>query len=844
MTSDVQPPSRRSFLARSAAVAGAAAGVPLLQPVRQAAGAGAPPVAPPQGVSGVYPSLAMFNDEGECGTGAVVPWAGRLWAVTYGPHLVRGSSDKLYEITPDLRQVVRPESVGGTHANRMVHAESRQLFIGPYVIDGSGGVRVIPRDAMPGRLTGTARNLTAPRQRVHFATMEEGLYSVDVDTLEVFGHIKDGNGGLTSPDHPATVDSALPGYHGKGLFTGPSVLVYSNNGDAAPEALTDPRTTSGALAQWHGRGDWSLVRRNQFTEVTGPGGIAGGNAGPDDPVWAVGWDYRSLILMVLHGGTWHTYRLPKASHCYDGAHGWNTEWPRIRDIGERTLLMTMHGAMWHFPPGFKPGETAGIAQRSTYLKVVGDFCRWGEDVVFGTDDTARQEFLNKRRHKGNIVGPGQSQSNLWFVRPDRLDRLGVRRGQGAVWDDEPVAAGSVSDPFHFAGYERRALHLTHTAPGPVHFSVEADREGTGSWTPVTRVTVPAGGYRWTGFPAGLRAEWVRLRTDRDCPTVTATFAMSDTDRRPGAPAAVFDGLAGVGDTAVTGGLVRARGGGLRTLALVADRPAAGSGGQEPVGYYELDGELALRRVDDPASEQYHRDNVAIPTGVLTVDAASVLVVDDAGRRWRLPKGDPAFDGDGPLGPERLDREVVTERDLFNCHGTAYELPAENAGGFAKMRPIATHDLRIKDYCSYRGLVVLSGVRDDAPAGAHIRRSDDGRTALWVGVADDLWQLGRPRGEGGPWRETRVAAGVPSDPYLMTGYDDKRLRLSHDAGGPVDIAVQVDLTGDGRWCTYRTFTVGAGATLRHSFPDDFSAYWVRCVAHRDCTATALLSYGQP
>ena len=85
--------------------------------------------------SGIYPHLAFFNDEAECGTGAVVPWAGRLWAITYGPHLPHGSSDKLYEITPDLRQIVRPENVGGTHASRMIHPESQQLFIGPYVIE-------------------------------------------------------------------------------------------------------------------------------------------------------------------------------------------------------------------------------------------------------------------------------------------------------------------------------------------------------------------------------------------------------------------------------------------------------------------------------------------------------------------------------------------------------------------------------------------------------------------------------------------------------------------------------------------------------------------------------------
>src|SRR5436190_9096913 len=97
----------------------------------------------PREVSGIYPNLAMFNEENECGTGAVVPWADRLWAITYGPHLPFGSSDKLYEITLDLRQIIRPESVGGTHANRMIHRESQQLIIGPYFIDAERMVRAV-----------------------------------------------------------------------------------------------------------------------------------------------------------------------------------------------------------------------------------------------------------------------------------------------------------------------------------------------------------------------------------------------------------------------------------------------------------------------------------------------------------------------------------------------------------------------------------------------------------------------------------------------------------------------------------------------------------------------------
>ncbi|MCP4642979.1 MAG: hypothetical protein GY851_21210, partial [bacterium] len=135
---------------------------------------------PRQQVSGIYPHLAFFNDENECGTGALVPWADRLWVITYAPHRPGGSTDKLYEIDDALSLTVRPESVGGTPANRMIHRESGQLLIGPYAIDAQGKVRVIPPSRMPGRLTGTARHLTDPDHKVYFATMEEGFYEVDV----------------------------------------------------------------------------------------------------------------------------------------------------------------------------------------------------------------------------------------------------------------------------------------------------------------------------------------------------------------------------------------------------------------------------------------------------------------------------------------------------------------------------------------------------------------------------------------------------------------------------------------------------------------------------------------
>jgi hypothetical protein len=806
----------------------------LCSTLRAAEPAATPASARPVEVSGIYPHLAMFNSQGECGTGAVVPWAGRLWVVTYSPHQPKGSDDKLYEITPDLRQIIRPESIGGTPANRFIHAESRQLFIGPYAIDAQGGVRTIPYSVMYGRPTGNARHLTDPANKIYAASMEEGFYEVDVHSLavtELFRdeQLKDGR------------KADLPGYHGKGLYSGQGRLIYANNGEHGKEAQVRPDIPSGALAEWDGRSDrWTVVRRNQFTEVTGPGGLSGNPHPETDPVWSVGWDHRSLILQVLDHGTWHSFRLPKASHSYDGAHGWNTEWPRIRDIGEADLLMTMHGSFWRFPRTFDATHSAGILPRSNYLKIVGDFARLGDRIVLGCDDSAKSEFLNKRRVKGAAAGPGQSQSNLWFLAPGDLDRLGPALGRGAVWLDEAVAAGAASDAFLFAGFDQRLLHLRHDAGTAVTFTLEVDRAGDGRWSELRRVEVPASGYGWTSFASTEAGAWIRVRASRDVAHATAVFAYRNDDARGATADAVFAGLLRDGDRAGSGGLLHARGDGRKTLAFAATTLADGRPG--PAAYYELDADLRLRPVDDAAALAWTREKVAVPRDVIGGDAASVVYTDEQGRRWRLPRAEEGFAAAGPLGAERIAREVVTERDLLNCGGSFFELPAENAGGVAKIRPVSSHRRRLQDFASYRGLLVLSGVSADAPAaGGHVVRSTDGAVALWVGAVDDLWRFGRPVGRGGPWKETSVAAGVASDPYLMTGYDRKALSLSHRADREVRVRVEVDLTGTGQWVTYATLAVPAGRTVEHVFPAGYQACWLRVSADAATTATAWLAY---
>jgi hypothetical protein len=783
--------------------------------------------AEPRSVSGIYPHLATFNESGECGTGAVVPWADRLWVVTYSPHEPLGSTDKLYEITPALGQVIRPESIGGTPANRMIHRESNQLFLGPYAIGADRTVRAIPYTNMFGRPTGNARHLTDPAGKVVFATMEEGFYEVDVKTLAVTE--------LWADEQVKSGRKAdLPGYHGKGFYSAQGRYVYANNGEHGAAALTNPVVPSGCLAEWDGKaGRWTVVRRNQFTDVTGPGGIEGNPPG-DDRLWTIGWDHRSLILMLLDRGTWHAYRLPKASHTYDGAHGWNTEWPRIRDIGENPLLMTMHGSFWKFPETFSAANSAGIAPRSTYLKVIGDFCRWGDRIVLGCDDSAKSEFLNKHPLKGDLAGPGKSQSNLWFVDPPRLDQCGPALGRGAVWIEDDVKADTPSEPFLFAGFAKRSLFLAHESDVPVAFTLEVDARGDGSWKKLREIAVSPKGNAWTEFATAEPGAWVRLIARRDATRATAFFHYRGDDTRSTQAGSVFGGIARPADRQLSGGLLHARGAEFRTLRFIA-RNSAGE-----LGCYDLDGELRLRRTNDAAGAAWTAKAVAIPQARITADAASVLYVDAQGKRWRLPKGDAAFDQRGLLGSERLCREVCTERNLLNVHGTFYELPAENAGGFIKIRPIATHHRRIHDYASYRGLLVLSGIADNAK-GAHIIRSDDGKCALWVGAVDDLWAFGKPRGTLGAWRDTAVRAGVPSDACLATGYDRKRLTLSHAGSEPVTFRVEADFTGTGQWAQVTAITVSPGGPIEHRFPDAFGAYWLRVVADRDTRATATFIY---
>lgn len=786
--------------------------------------------------SGIYPHLAYYNSQGECGTGAVVPWQNDLWVVTYSPHMPFGSDDKLYQITPDLEEIIRPESIGGTPADRMIHKASGQLFIGPYLIDSVKNVRVISYDVAPGRPTGVAAHLTDPENRVLYASMEAGFYDVDIHTLEVKELYKDGNQ-KRKEGFTGDLCTLFPGYHGKGFCSGQGVAVFSNNGEEGELAQKQFDIPSGCLAEWDGK-DWKVVRRNQFTEITGPGGIYGNSNPATDPIWSLGWDYKSVILAVREPDKgWSYYRLPKASFAYDGAHGWNTEWPRIRNVGTEDnpdYLMTMHGMFWHFPETFSTANSAGIRPRGSYLKVIADFASWNGHLVFGCDDSAQSEFLNTRKQKGGIGGPGQSNSNLWFGTSDTPDLVGPTNAGGSVWLKEDIRGGVPSDPFLFNGWDERCAWVANHSSIPVSFTFQTDKYGNGHWTDFKTVSVEGNSSVFVPFCSDDDAVWIRAVSDKDA-RADLTFTFTEKEVRTDAADDIFKGLSPIDGKCDSKGNMYGLPDQRRALGILAQ---TGEGEQ----YYEIDGNMNFIPKQDEEMAGYIREHFAVPHNVVEVEEGSVLIIDAKERRWRLPLGDKLYRKTIENAELRICREVATERDLLSLCGTFYELPAENADGYAKVRPICSHQFAISDYASYRGMLMMTGIDHSVAKGnSHIIISEDGEAAVWAGAIDDLWKMGKPVGHGGPWINSSVKAGTPSDPFLIGFYDERTMTLSHNSSSSVTFTVEVDPTGDGQWFRYSEYTVAPGETFKHRFPDAFQARWIRITSDRDTEATACFEY---
>lgn len=794
-------------------------------------------------ISGVYPHLTTyaharsngqykFGDE--CGIGAIAVWGDKLYMVNYAAHQPNGSEHQLYIVDKNNRMTIYPGSVGGTPAARMIHEESDQLLIGHYMIDKKGNIRTIPIVTMPGRITAIARHLSDPVNKVYYYDMEGMLYEVNVHTLEV-----------TKLYH-----NPLPGWHGKGGYTAQGKLVLSNNGEntesskewkVPAEGMTGSGKT-GVLAEFDGK-NFRVVERAQFTDITTRHGV---RAVPDDnsPLWAMGWDKKAVRLKVMDKGKWSTYLLPKSVYNNDPYHGWFTEWPRIREIGEGRMMMDMHGMFFDFPVTFSSENNAGIRPIASHLRYIPDFCSWNGKVVLATDETSIQ---------GNLLS-GQPQSNLWFGSAEEFLDWGPATGYGAIWLEDTVSSGTVSEPYLFAGFDNRMAHLLNHETTPVSLTLQIDEKGDSHWKDYETIRLQGGEYRTYIFPKQIRGEWIRLKALN---TGKVSFVLHYTtnryqDGKKFAP--LFDGLAEVGtdEEIITTKLFSNRSNyNLSCFTSVQKGGRVSKKGEFEFRKFKFDftpgitDSLAERALETRV--HYGKKMQFSPKAIdrkqlrklWSVDDASVILHTSEGN-LRLPKGNSAFDRHLD---SRCAREVESERELANIHGTFYELPFYYIGAeprFMMMRPVASHNLFIDDFNTWNGLLVMSGIERDAKKSEHIYKNKDNTAALWLGAIDDLWKLGKPVGVGGPWKNTSVKKDVLSDPYLMTGYDKKTLTLRADKDVTVTLWVNVSHYLNEK-LAYKNFRLKAGEEMKFVFPEGFSAHWAYLSADKDCVVTGQFVY---
>lgn len=440
-------------------------------------------------ISGVVPRLAVKADHiprSETGIGALMPWADRLWMITYVAHTRRtGGGTGLFSIDDDLEITKHPASVVGTYANRLVHKESNQLFIGPHVIDVDGNVKTI--DALVDvRLTATARHLTDEAGKVYVLGMEGEFFEVDVHTLEVtqLYNLLDE---LDVHDYP----------HFKDMYTRHGRVVVVNNSYYDKDFLAGH--SDGRLAEWDGA-TWNVLARTQFNTIGSANGMGPG-------LYAVGQDRASALFHVYLPDTgWKVYRLPKSTHTQD--HAFTTEWPRIREVESERLLMDASGMFYELPSLTYANAVWGIRPIASHLRIVGDFCSWNGLLVMAGDQTTPIGDANPLA--------GQPQANLWFGKTDDLWQWGKPQGWGGPWWETRVKAGVPSDPYLMTGFEHKCLHLSHDADIDVQFDLEVDFMGTGAFRRYRTITVEAGGYEAFVFPTGFSAHWFRIVASAAC----------------------------------------------------------------------------------------------------------------------------------------------------------------------------------------------------------------------------------------------------------------------------------------------------------------------------------------
>lgn len=473
-------------------------------------------------VNGIFPGItATASSEAvrsESGTGALMPWAGQLWMVSYLSVPNAGSGSGFYTIYPNMT-MEKLHTHDSCYANRMIHPKTNQIVIGPYVVDTNATWRIF-KPLLKDRIGGMAEHILNPDEMVYMLSMDGPLYEANVVTMEV-NQLSD-----------LVVELGIPKAageqpHFKAMHTINDRVFAVSNTFEPEDYVSSSREGAGyngggRLASWDGKNStkWQVDARTAFVEVTGRRNFG-------RVTYATGWDAASAILRVLDPANpngWQVFRLPKASHAYD--HLWQTEWPRIREVETERYLMDAHGMFYELSPLGWAGATWGVRPVCQHLRMIPDFTSFRGMLVLGGNQVT-PIFDN------NLV-TGQPQAGLWFGKTDDLWGFGKPRGWGGPWRRENVTSGQASDPYLMTGFDKKTLHLRmYGDTDQVKVTVQVDFTGASVSGNKDSLDEPWSDYQvfsltrdkpyaFHVFPDGFSAHWVRAVSDTDA-TLTAYF---------------------------------------------------------------------------------------------------------------------------------------------------------------------------------------------------------------------------------------------------------------------------------------------------------------------------------
>lgn len=457
-------------------------------------------------VNGIFPHMSAFTSivpaYSECGIGNLMPWGGKLWFTTYVADKGLNTGSALYSIDENMEITRYPDSISGTYFNRLILPSTKEISIGPYLIDKNGNVRII-HDVAHYRLAATMKHLTDPENKIYILSMEGPFFEVDLHTLkatmlynlyEILSY-----GGKYDNQHD-TVQSHIM----SGVTAQDRVIIAGNT---YTEKEFSGQRHAGRLAEFDGK-NWSVVDTRSYNEVT-----ARGNWG--QVAFATGWDNASAIMNVRIDGKWNLYRLPKSSLNYE--HHWAAESVRIREVETEGFLMDNFGIFYDLCPIAWDGKIFSVRPISSHLRKVPDFCSWRGMLVLSGDQVSPLGEM--------MPFSGDPQSNLWFGKTDDLWSFGKPTGWGGPWYHTDVLAGAPSDPYLMYGFDKKVLHLQHRAGKEIRVTVEIDPSGLQEWVKYDEIVIPKEGYSCHIFPDGFSAQWVRLTSD-SAANLTANFIYS------------------------------------------------------------------------------------------------------------------------------------------------------------------------------------------------------------------------------------------------------------------------------------------------------------------------------